>query len=290
MALSIRVDGLSFSFGPRGDDCLRGVSLEVGESELCCLLGPNGAGKTTLIRCILGLLKPHAGSMSVAGHDTAALSARQLARLVAYVPQSITAVFPFTTLEMVLMGRTPHLGMTASPSRADRRLCVATLERLGAGHLASRPFSQLSGGERQLTMLARALVQEAPVLVLDEPTAALDYGNEIRILQLITSLVSGRFYRADDHAPAQSSPDVGRQGHPHERGIGRRERRSQRGHHRGPAEPPLQRARTRDQPGAPSGRAGRPGAAVLLPAGSDPAPATSWRGRSVTAHSLAKER
>jgi iron complex transport system ATP-binding protein len=190
MALNIRVDGLSFSFGPRGDDCLRGVSLEVGESELCCLLGPNGAGKTTLIRCILGLLKPHAGSMSIAGHDTAALSARQLARLVAYVPQSVTAVFPFTTLEMVLMGRTPHLGMTASPSRADRRISVSTLERLGAGHLASRPFSQLSGGERQLTMLARALVQEAPVLVLDEPTAALDYGNEIRIIQLVTSLVS----------------------------------------------------------------------------------------------------
>jgi iron complex transport system ATP-binding protein len=190
MALSIRVDGLSFSFGQRGENCLQGVSLEVSESELCCLLGPNGAGKTTLIRCILGLLKPHAGSMSVAGQDTAALSARQLARLVAYVPQSITAVFPFTTLEMVLMGRTPHLGMTASPSRADRRICMATLERLGAGHLASRPFSQLSGGERQLTMLARALVQEAPVLVLDEPTAALDYGNEIRIFQLVTSLVA----------------------------------------------------------------------------------------------------
>ena len=189
MAVSLAISGLSFAFGPHSE-CLREVSLSVAESELCCLLGPNGAGKTTLIRCVLGLLRPDAGSLSVAGHDTAALSARQLGRLVAYVPQTITTVFPFTALEMVVMGRTPYLGMVASPSRADRRAALATLERLGAGHFASRPFSQLSGGERQLTMLARALVQEAPVLVLDEPTASLDFGNEVRILQVVTDLVA----------------------------------------------------------------------------------------------------
>lgn len=189
MAVSIGVSGLSFSFGA-GAAGLHGVSLSVAESQLCCLLGPNGAGKTTLIRCVLGLLRPDAGSLTVAGQDTAALSARQLARLVAYVPQNTATVFPFTALEMVLMGRTPHLASLGAPSRADRGLAMAALERLGAGHFASRPFQRLSGGERQLTMLARALVQEAPVLVLDEPTAALDYGNEVRLLQVVSDLVT----------------------------------------------------------------------------------------------------
>ena len=113
------------------------MSLSVAESQLCCLLGPNGAGKTTLIRCVLGLLRPDAGSLTVAGQDTAALSARQLARLVAYVPQNTATVFPFTALEMVLMGRTPHLASLGAPSRADRGLAMAALERLGAGHFAS---------------------------------------------------------------------------------------------------------------------------------------------------------
>lgn len=120
----------------------------------------------------------------------------------AYVPQSMTTAFPFTTLEMVIMGRTPHLGMASSPSQSDRRLAMTTLERLGIAALASRPFSQLSGGERQLAMLGRALVQEAPVLVLDEPTAALDFGNEVRILQMVTELVaSGSSVLMTTHQP-----------------------------------------------------------------------------------------
>jgi iron complex transport system ATP-binding protein len=189
MALSIEISGLSFSFGSRAE-CLRDVSLAVGEREFCCLLGPNGTGKTTLIRCILGLLRPRSGSVTVAGHDVSALSSRQLARLVAYVPQNTTTAFPFSTLEMVLMGRTPHLGTISRPSRADRQVAADMLEELGIGQLAERPFSELSGGERQLTMLARALVQEASVLVLDEPTAALDYGNEVRTLQVVSDLVA----------------------------------------------------------------------------------------------------
>jgi iron complex transport system ATP-binding protein len=189
MGLNIDISGVSFSFGSR-ERCLTEVSMSVPESELCCLLGPNGAGKTTLIRCLVGLLKPQAGAMWVAGRDVTALSARQRAQLIAYLPQTTTTVFPFTTLEMVVMGRTPHLRVAASPSRADRQAALAALERLGIAHLAPRPFSQLSGGEHQLVMLARALVQEAPVLVLDEPTAALDYGNEVRFLQVVTDLVA----------------------------------------------------------------------------------------------------
>jgi iron complex transport system ATP-binding protein len=189
MAPNIEISDLSFSFGSRAP-CLNDVSLSVNESELCCLLGPNGAGKTTLIRCLLGLLEPETGSMQVAGQDVANLSPRQLARLVAYVPQFTSTVFPFTALEMVVMGRTPHVGMVSAPSRGDRTMARSTLDRLGIAHLAPRPFSQLSGGERQLVMLGRSLAQEARVLVLDEPTAALDFGNEVRILQVVNDLVA----------------------------------------------------------------------------------------------------
>ncbi|MBV9162379.1 MAG: ABC transporter ATP-binding protein [Pseudonocardiales bacterium] len=201
MALNIDIAELSFSFGPMSHR-LREVSLEVAEGELCCLLGPNGAGKTTLIRCLIGLLTPQSGTLRIAGHDTADLAPRQLARLVAYVPQNTTTVFPFTALDIAVMGRTPHMRITDRPSVGDRKAAQGMLDRLGIGHLARRSFAQLSGGERQLTMLARALVQEAPVLVLDEPTAALDYGNEVGILQVVSELVSdGRSVLMTTHQP-----------------------------------------------------------------------------------------
>lgn len=190
MALNVEIAELCFSFGP-GSHRLRDVSLGVPEAELCCLLGPNGAGKTTLIRCLLGFLRPESGSLRVAGRAVAELSPRALAQLVAYVPQSTVMMFPFTALDIAVMGRTPHMRITDTPSSADRRAALATLDRFGIGHLAQRPFAQLSGGERQLTMLARALVQEAVVLVLDEPTSSLDYGNEVAILQVISDLVVG---------------------------------------------------------------------------------------------------
>jgi ABC-type cobalamin/Fe3+-siderophores transport system ATPase subunit len=181
---------------------LTDVSLSVHETDVCTLLGPNGAGKTTLLRCVLGLLTPERGTIRVAGADTAELSARQLARLVAYVPQTTTITFPFTTLDIAVMGRTPHLSMTATPSAADRRAALATLAGLGIDHLAERPFSLLSGGERQLTLIARALVQQAPVLILDEPTAALDYGNEVHLLRVVAELAAaGRSVLMTTHQP-----------------------------------------------------------------------------------------
>jgi iron complex transport system ATP-binding protein len=181
---------------------LRDVSLTVGAGEVCCLLGPNGTGKTTLLRCLLGLLTPQAGTVRIGGADIRGLSSRQLARRVAYVPQSTTTPFPFTTLDIAVTGRTPHLAVTASPSRADRRIAAEALERLGIGHLASRSFTSLSGGERQLALFARALVQEAELLVLDEPTAALDYGNEVRVLHLIRELGRlGRTIMMSTHQP-----------------------------------------------------------------------------------------
>lgn len=200
---AIRIDGVSFRYGRRRQ--LSDVSFSVSEGEVCCLLGPNGAGKTTLLRCLLGLLRPDAGTIRIVGVDTGRLPARRLARLVAYVPQSTSAPFPFSALDIAVMGRTPYLAVGAAPSAADRRVALARLQELGIEHLASRAFSKLSGGERQLTLLARALVQEAPVLVLDEPTAALDYGNEVRILQVVAELGrAGRSVLMTTHQPAHA--------------------------------------------------------------------------------------
>jgi iron complex transport system ATP-binding protein len=203
-ATGVEISELSFAY-PRDGHRLRNVSLAIHQTEVCCLLGPNGAGKTTLLRCLLGLLAPERGTISVLGTDITELSARQLARSIAYVPQSTTTPFPFTTLDIAVMGRTPYLGVTATPSVADRRAALHQLEQLGIEHLAQRSFSQLSGGERQLTLLARALVQQAPILILDEPTAALDYGNEVRILHVISELArTGRTVLMTTHQPAHA--------------------------------------------------------------------------------------
>ena len=197
----VEISGLGFSYG-RGGHRLTDVSLSVHEAEVCILLGPNGAGKTTLLRCVLGLLTPEHGTIRVAGTDIADLSARELARRVAYVPQTSTITFPFTTLDIAVMGRTPHLSVTATPSGADRRAALATLAGLGIDHLADRSFALLSGGERQLTLIARALVQQAPVLILDEPTAALDYGNEVHLMSVVAELAAaGRSVLMTTHQP-----------------------------------------------------------------------------------------
>jgi iron complex transport system ATP-binding protein len=152
-------------------------------------LGPNGAGKTTLLRCLLGLLAPQSGTVQLAGQPINRTSRRELARDIAYVPQTSSTPFPFTTLDVAVTGRTPHLRAMASPSAADRRTAAAVLDELGIGALAGRPFAVLSGGERRLAMMARAVVQDALVLLLDEPTAGLDFSNEARPL-------NARFTRA----------------------------------------------------------------------------------------------
>jgi iron complex transport system ATP-binding protein len=200
----IEISDVCFGY-PRQGHRVQNVSLAIQAGELCCLLGPNGAGKTTLLRCLLSLLTPTSGSIRVAGSDIARLSPRQLARLVAYVPQAASTPFAFSTLDIAVMGRTPHLGPYATPSKADRRAAALQLQALGIAHLADRPFAKLSGGERQLALLARALVQEAPVLVLDEPTAALDYGNEVCLLRIVRGLASaGRSILMTTHQPAHA--------------------------------------------------------------------------------------
>lgn len=198
----IRVEGLSFTRHPGGPPVLAEVDLTVAAGQIVCLLGPNGAGKSTLLDCILGLHRRWRGKATIAGHDVRGLSRRRLAQLAAYVPQSTQVAFAFEVEQMVLMGRTPHFGLTASPRPADRHAAEAALAATGILHLRHRAFTELSGGERQLVLVARALAQEAAVVVLDEPAAALDLGNQGRILCLIRGLArAGRAVLMTTHVP-----------------------------------------------------------------------------------------
>jgi iron complex transport system ATP-binding protein len=169
------------------NDAVRDVTFTVAEGEWLGVIGPNGAGKSTLLRAIAALQK-HTGTVRVGRTALEGLSHRRRARLVAYVPQQPEKPSGMTVLDYTLLGRTPHVGYLGVESREDRRQCATLLERLGIGPLAARMLSTLSGGEMQRAALARALAQQAPVLLLDEPTSALDLGNRIDALELVDEL------------------------------------------------------------------------------------------------------
>lgn len=164
------------------------VDLCIAAGEVLCLLGPNGCGKTTLFRTVLGLLPPLAGQVLVQGQPVQHWPRAEFARRVGYVPQAQAGVFAFEALDMVLMGRAARLPLLARPSGADRAMALACMQRLQIAHLAARRYTELSGGERQLVLIARALAQEPALLVMDEPTASLDFGNQIRVLEQIAGL------------------------------------------------------------------------------------------------------
>ncbi|SCC82352.1 ABC transporter ATP-binding protein [Saliniramus fredricksonii] len=180
----------------------QGLSLSISLGEVICLLGPNGCGKTTLFRTLLGLIPPITGAIAIGGRDIAALRRRDIARAVAYVPQAHVPPFPYLVEEVVLMGRTARIGPLSAPSAGDRDIARAALARLGIADLAQSDYSRLSGGQRQMVMIARALAQQAPLLIMDEPTASLDFGNQARVLTRIADLA-----RAGDHGVILSTHD-----------------------------------------------------------------------------------
>lgn len=184
--MSLAARGLRYGFPGRvvGE----GVDLELAAGEVVCLLGPNGSGKTTLMRTILGLLPPLAGEVALDGRPLASWSARERARRIAYVPQAAETYFDFTLAEMVQMGRSAHGGVFARPGPRDRERSAAALERVGLARLASRPIHRVSGGERQLALVARALATEATHLLMDEPAANLDFGNQAIVLEEVARL------------------------------------------------------------------------------------------------------
>ncbi len=183
-----RLEVADLAFGYRGRAVGRNVSFALEGGEVMCLLGPNGGGKTTLFKTVLGLLPALGGTVAIDGESLEGWSRPRVATALGYVPQAQLGLFPFSVREIVLMGRTAHLGAFATPSPRDAAVVEATLHELGIAHLAARPYTEVSGGERQLALVARALVQEARVLVMDEPTASLDFGNQVRVLSRIRAL------------------------------------------------------------------------------------------------------
>jgi iron complex transport system ATP-binding protein len=178
----------ALDFGFRDHVVGRGLDCALEAGEVVCLLGPNGSGKSTLMRTLLGLQARIAGEVTLDGRDLAAWGAAERARRLAWVPQAADSFFDFSLREMVEMGRTAHRGVFASPAAKDRDVAAAALDRLGIAPLADRPIHAVSGGERQLALIARALATEAGYLVMDEPTANLDYGNQARVLEEIARL------------------------------------------------------------------------------------------------------
>jgi iron complex transport system ATP-binding protein len=185
----LRIDGLGVSYGDR--PVLRDVSLEVRRGEVVSLVGPNGCGKTTLLRAITRVVPWVRGDVCIGEASTRDLPARDLARLVAVVPQNPQLPLGYSAFETVLMGRTPHLGFFEQEGGDDLRRAGHALERVGAAHLAHRRVDELSGGERQNVVLARALAQDTPLLLLDEPTANLDIGHQIAVARLVRELAAG---------------------------------------------------------------------------------------------------
>ena len=201
--MSIEVRDLRFGYG--SGEVLRGVSFTAPSGQLTSVLGPNGVGKSTLFRCLLGLLKGYRGSITVDGADTRRQSARSLARQVAYIPQSHYPSFNYSVFNMVLMGTTSQVSLLSSPGAKQRSAAEEALRQVGVLHLKDKGYTHISGGERQLVLIARALVQDAPVLILDEPTANLDYGNQVRVMEELRKLTAaGYTVIQSTHNPEQA--------------------------------------------------------------------------------------
>ena len=183
------VENVGFSYDGKRN-VLEDVSFQLDAGDILCLLGSNGTGKTTLLRCILGFHRPQRGSIRIDGIELTRVHKAQRARHMAYVPQSSSLAFPYTVKEVVLMGRVSHLRLGGRPRAADHRIADEALERLQIQNLANRRFPELSGGERQMVLVARALAQQAEVLIMDEPTSNLDYHNQVRILAAIKHLAT----------------------------------------------------------------------------------------------------
>lgn len=200
--MSVTVSNLRFSYGNR--PVLRGVSFEVPSGTLVSILGKNGVGKSTLFRCMLGLLRGYEGSVEIDGEDVRTMSARQLSLRIAYIPQLNYPAFSYSVLDMVLMGTSGGKAF-ASPGKREESVALEALARLGMQDFAHRDYFRLSGGERQLVLIARALAQQSKILVLDEPTAALDYGNQMIVMSRLKALAcEGYTIIQSTHHPEQA--------------------------------------------------------------------------------------
>ncbi len=186
----LRVERLSYKYPSNSSNTLNDISFSVSKNSVCGLLGPNGSGKSTLFRCCMNFLKFQEGKVLVENHDIRTLTPAKLAKYIAYVPQEHKQPFPFLVEDMVLMGRTSRMHSSFAPKKEDIEIANACMEKVGISHLHHKPFNQLSGGQRQLVLIARALAQESPIMLLDEPSSALDFSNQILLWQRLKELAN----------------------------------------------------------------------------------------------------
>jgi len=185
----MEIKGCSFAYDDN-DNIFEDINFSVSSGDIFCILGANGTGKTTLIKCLTGLMNPHSGEILVDGRNMNSFSRADLSKKIGYIPQIHNSTFPFTVLDVVLMGRSPHLDMFESPSDKDYEIALESLESLNIEYMKDKPYTEISGGEQQLVFIARVLTQEPSILILDEPTSHLDFGNQIRTLNIIKKLAS----------------------------------------------------------------------------------------------------
>lgn len=179
---------LSYRYPGTDRDVISQVTISADRGEAIALLGPNGTGKSTLLKCMAGLLSPSYGSVHLDGMDITGMARSAVAKRIGFVPQSQSSPFPYLVHEVVLMGRASHLGLFQNPGTDDMQRSDEALRMVGIPHLASRPCTNLSGGEWQLVLIARAIAQQPDILLLDEPTSHLDIGNQMKVLRVIDRL------------------------------------------------------------------------------------------------------
>ncbi len=186
--MKLVVRNAAFHYTPGGESGFDDMSLDLEDGEILCLLGPNGCGKTTFLKCLCNLMPLETGDVFIDGRSIHSMRRREVARYMGYVPQVHQPAFPFSVLDAVLVGRASHLNMLASPADKDIAIAVRALESLGIAHLREKPYTEISGGERQLVIFARVIAQQPSLLLLDEPTSHLDFGNQVRLLQVVQDL------------------------------------------------------------------------------------------------------
>lgn len=187
MSSIFEISDAEFSYNG-SDRIFRDVNLSLENGDVMCILGPNGTGKSTLIKCMNGLLKLNSGEIFLDNQNIYSMKKNDLAKIIGYIPQSHNSVFAFSVFDVVLMGRAPHLSLTAVPGEKDYKIAEDSLKSLGILHLRDKSFTEISGGERQMVLIARVLTQQPKILLLDEPTSHLDFGNQIRTLDVINDL------------------------------------------------------------------------------------------------------
>lgn len=188
----LEVENLRFHY-PNRKTIFHDVSFSLNEGEIMTILGTNGAGKSTLLNCIANLYKPAAGRIWLNGQDMASMKLTDIAKIIGYVPQNHYPAYAYSVIDFVVMGRTPYIGPLSNPAKEDYRIAEEALEALGISHLAGSIYTEISGGERQLVTIAKAIAQQPRIILLDEPTAHLDFGNQLRMISLIQQLAQAGF-------------------------------------------------------------------------------------------------